>query len=145
MPEGDYTVPIGKARIAREGTDISIVSYSRMVHFALEAAEELSSQGISCEVVDLRTLLPCDWETVYNSLRKTRRLVIVHEACLTSGLAEISARVNEGLFRTFACLLRELQEDVPVPCVHPRTTIPAKGNRNCRHWRDQPIQGGSVV
>lgn len=130
VPEGDYTVPIGKARIAREGTDISIVSYSRMVHFALEAAEELLSQGISCEVVDLRTLLPCDWETVYDSVRKTRRLVIVHEACLTSGFgAEISARVNEGLFgHLLAPVKRVAGEDVPIPCtpILERAAIPSK-------------------
>lgn len=130
VPEGDYTVPIGKARIAREGTDISIVSYSRMVHFALEAAEELSSQGISCEVVDLRTLLPCDWETVYDSVRKTRRLMIVHEACLTSGFgAEISARVNEVLFgHLLAPVKRVAGEDVPIPCtpILEQAAIPSK-------------------
>lgn len=130
VPEGEYTVPIGKARIARKGTDISIVCYSRMVHFALEAAEELSNQGISCEVIDLRTLLPCDWSTVYDSVRKTKRLVIVHEACLTSGFgAEISARVNETLFgHLHAPVKRVAGEDVPIPCtpVLEHAAIPGK-------------------
>lgn len=130
VPEGDYTVPLGKAAISREGTDMTIVSYSRMVRFALEAAEELSGQGISCEVVDLRTLLPCDWETVYDSVRKTRRLVIVHEACLTSGFgAEISARVNKVLFgNLLAPVMRVAGKDVPIPCtsVLERAAIPGK-------------------
>lgn len=130
VPEGEYLIPIGKAGIARDGTDVTIVSYSRMLLFALEAAAELSGRGISCEVVDLKTLLPCDWETVYRSVGKTGRLVIVEEDCLTSGFgAEVSARVNENLFgRLLAPVKRVAGKDVPIPCtpVLERAAIPSK-------------------
>ena len=79
LPEGDYTVPIGKARVAREGRHVTIVTYGAMVHASLEAAEALEREGISIEVVDLRTLAPLDVETVVASVRKTSKVMVVHE------------------------------------------------------------------
>lgn len=96
VPEGEYLVPIGKARIAREGADVTIVTYGLMVYKCLAAAEELARDGISCEVIDLRTLVPMDKECIFESLKKTNRLVIVHEAIVQCGFgAEIAAEVAE--------------------------------------------------
>ncbi|MBI5239088.1 MAG: alpha-ketoacid dehydrogenase subunit beta [Elusimicrobia bacterium] len=96
VPEADYTVPIGKASVARKGKDLTIVAWGAMMREALEAAEELQAAGASAEVIDLRTLSPMDSETVVESVRKTGRLVIAHEAPRTLGLgAEIAARVSE--------------------------------------------------
>ncbi len=97
VPEGHYTVPIGKAEIRREGVDVSIVATSIMVHKVLEAAEMLAGEGIEAEVIDLRTVRPLDRETVLASVRKTSRLVCVYEAVKTLGIgAEISAMVAES-------------------------------------------------
>jgi len=97
VPEGDYTVPIGKANVARGGTDATILAYGMMFHESMAAAETLALQGISIEVVDLRTLLPLDRETILTSLRKTRRLCVVHEDTLTMGLgAELVAIAAEA-------------------------------------------------
>ena len=92
VPEEEYTVPIGKADIKREGTDVSIITYGRMVQRSLEVAEELESRNISIEVVDLRTLNPLDKETVTASAKKTGRVLVVHEACQTGGFGgEVAA------------------------------------------------------
>ena len=80
IPDGDYTVPIGKAAIRREGTDVTIVSYNKMMEVSKKAAEELAKEGISAEVIDLRTIRPLDHETIVNSVKKTNRLVVVDEA-----------------------------------------------------------------
>ena len=99
VPEDEYYIPFGEANILREGTDITIVSYSLMALRSLEAANELESEGISCEVIDLRTLVPMDKNTILNSVNKTNRLVIVHEACKRGGVGgEISAMVAEEAF-----------------------------------------------
>jgi pyruvate dehydrogenase E1 component beta subunit len=96
VPEGEYLLPIGKAQVLREGTDVTIVSYSRMVHECLKAAEDLAKEGVSAEIVDLRSLVPLDKETIFRSLEKTSRLVIVHEAVGKSGFgAEVAAVVAE--------------------------------------------------
>lgn len=96
VPEEEYTVPLGKARIAREGKDVSVFAYGAMLRASLEAAEQAASQGISVEVVDLRTLLPLDTETILKSVAKTGRAVIVHEAPKTSGFgAEVAAVIAE--------------------------------------------------
>ena len=96
VPEDEYLTPIGKANVAREGSDATIVSYSRMLNYSLEAAEDLAKEGVNVEVVDLRSLVPMDKETIFNSLEKTNRLVIVHEAVGNSGFgAEIAAVVAE--------------------------------------------------
>ncbi len=97
VPEGDYVVPIGKARVVREGRDATVLAYGMMLHEALAAAEALAPEGIEVEVIDLRTLLPLDRETILRSLGKTRRLCTVHEDTLTMGLgAELCALAAEA-------------------------------------------------
>jgi pyruvate dehydrogenase E1 component beta subunit len=115
--DNDLVLPIGKARIMREGRDISIVSYSIGVGVALEAAETLAGEGIDAEVIDLRTLRPLDRETVLASLRKTHRLLVVEEGWPTCSIAsEISAFVMEEAFDELdAPVLRVTNEDVPLP------------------------------
>ena len=97
VPEGHYTVPIGKANVVREGKDVTVVATSIMVHKSLEAAEALKSEGIDVEVIDLRTIRPIDRETVIASVKKTSRLLCVYEAVKTMGIgAEISAMIAES-------------------------------------------------
>lgn len=117
MPAGDHVVPIGKARLAREGTDVSIITYAATVYKALEAAEQLASEGISVEVLDLRTLAPLDDEAIIATVRKTNRLLIVHEDTRTGGIAgEITARVSESCFEWLdAPILRVTAADIPLP------------------------------
>jgi pyruvate dehydrogenase E1 component beta subunit len=117
VPEGEYTVPLGKADIKREGKDITIVATAQMVYLALSAAEKLAADGISVEVVDPRTLSPLDEETILASVRKTHRLVIVHEEVKFAGSgAEIAAIVAEKAFdRLDAPILRVAAPFVPVP------------------------------
>jgi len=117
VPEGDYVLPIGKATVRREGTDVTITAHSRMVGFALQAAEKLAEEGISCEVVDLRTLRPLDHETIVESVKKTSRLVSAEEGWGPMGVgAEVIARVIEHAFDYLdAPPLRVHQEDVPLP------------------------------
>lgn len=118
MPAGDHVVPIGKARVAREGTDVSIITYAATVWKALDAAEQLEREdGISCEVIDLRTLLPMDDEAIVATVRKTNRVMIVHEDTRTGGVAgEITARINETCFEWLdAPVLRVTAHDVPLP------------------------------
>ncbi len=113
----DWIVPIGKAKIAREGTDVTIVSYSRGVKFSLEAAEILAGEGISAEVVDLRTLRPMDVETIIRSVKKTNRVVTVEEGWGPCGVgAEIGWQVTQHAFDYLdAPPTRVTQEDVPLP------------------------------
>ena len=118
VPEGiDWVVPIGKAKVRREGTDVTLVSYSRMVGFCLQAAEKLAEQGIQAEVVDLRTIRPMDIETVVESVKKTNRLVTAEEGWGPMGVgAEVCAKVVELAFDYLdAPPLRVHQEDVPLP------------------------------
>lgn len=117
IPSEDYTVPIGKAIVRRPGTDLTILSYAAMVHVCLEAAEQLAKQGIAAEVIDLRTLLPLDRETVLASVRKTSRLLIVHEDTRTGGIAgEIAAMVCENAFDCLdAPIARVTALDTPTP------------------------------
>ena len=117
MPEGDHVVPIGKARVAREGSDVSIVTYASTVWKALEAAEIVAAEGISVEVIDLRTLAPMDDEAIFRTVKKTNRLLIVHEDTRTGGMAgEITARVNETCFEWLdAPVLRVTAADIPLP------------------------------
>lgn len=99
VPEGEYLIPIGKADIKRKGTDVTIVSYNKMMKIALGAAEELAKEGIEAEVIDLRTIRPLDNETIINSVKKTNRLVIVEEQWpLASISSEISYRVQKDAF-----------------------------------------------
>ncbi len=113
----DYVLPIGKAAVKREGSDVTLVGYSRMVGFALEAAEELAGQGISAEVVDLRSIRPLDIETVVESVKKTNRLVTCEEGWRHMGVgAEIAAGVTEFAFDYLdAPPMRVTQKDVPLP------------------------------
>jgi pyruvate dehydrogenase E1 component beta subunit len=113
----DWVVPIGKAKVRREGSDVTLVAYSRMVGFALKAAEELEKEGISAEVVDLRTIRPMDHATILESVKKTNRLVTVEEGWGPMGIgAEIVARITEfGFDYLDAPPLRVHQEDVPLP------------------------------
>jgi pyruvate dehydrogenase E1 component beta subunit len=117
VPEGDHVLPIGKAKVRREGTDVTITAHSRMVGFALQAAEQLAAEGISCEVVDLRTLRPLDHETIVESVKKTSRLVSAEEGWGPMGVgAEVVARVIEHAFDWLdAPPVRVHQEDVPLP------------------------------
>ena len=117
LPAGDFTVPIGKAAVRREGRDLTIVTYAAMVHVSLEAAAELSKEGIEAEVIDLRTLLPLDRETILASVCKTNRLLVVHEDTRTGGIAgEIAAVVMEGAFDDLDAPVRRVTSlDTPVP------------------------------
>ena len=118
VPSGEYTIPLGKADIKRIGTDCTIVTYGRMVQTCLRAAETLAGEGISVDVVALRTLLPMDKNTVLESVKKTKHLVIVHEAVKTGGLGgEIAASVAESdaFYYLDAPIRRLAAEDVPVP------------------------------
>jgi len=99
VPEEDYTIPFGEAVVRREGSDVTIVAVSIMVHRALAAAEELSQMGIECEVIDPRTAYPFDYDTVIESVAKTHRLVVAHESNRRSGIgAEIVSQVTERAF-----------------------------------------------
>jgi pyruvate dehydrogenase E1 component beta subunit len=99
VPVGDHTVPIGKARIVREGRAVTVIAYGAMLYEALDAASRAEGEGIDCEVIDLRTLWPLDVDTVVASVKKTGRLVVVHEAPKSCGLGgEIIALVNERAF-----------------------------------------------
>ena len=117
IPEGDYTVPIGKAVVRREGRDLTIVSYAAMAHTSLEAAAQLAREGIDAEVIDLRTLLPLDREAILASLRKTNKLLVVHEDTRTGGIAgEIAALVCESAFGDLdGPVTRVTALDTPVP------------------------------
>ena len=118
VPEvDDWVLPIGKAKVRREGADVTITAHSRMVGFALAAAEKLAEEGIEAEVIDLRTLRPLDHETIVESVKKTNRLVSAEEGWGPMGVgAEVVARVIEHAFDYLdAPPLRVCQEDVPLP------------------------------
>ena len=109
VPEGDYTVPIGKARVIQEGTDVTIIGISYMVTQVIEAAEIAAKEGISVEIIDPRTLSPLDMETINNSLRKTNRVLIVDEDYQPSGVgAEICARIIDESFYWLDAPVRRL-------------------------------------
>jgi pyruvate/2-oxoglutarate/acetoin dehydrogenase E1 component len=121
VPEEECLVPIGKADIKREGKDVTVVTWSGMLGVALRAADQLAQEGVDVEVVDLRTLTPLDRETILTSVRKTGRLVILHEATRTGGFAgEVSAVVMEEAFSSLkAPLKRVTGPDIPVPSSPP--------------------------
>jgi pyruvate/2-oxoglutarate/acetoin dehydrogenase E1 component len=119
VPEEEYTIPFGQADIKRKGTDVTVVALSKMVYEVLEVADEMEKQGVSLEVVDPRTLVPMDKDTIRNSVAKTGRLVVVDEACQTCGAAaEILSLVAED-DKTFSRLKSPVKRvcgfDVPVP------------------------------
>jgi pyruvate dehydrogenase E1 component beta subunit len=113
----DHVLPIGKARIVREGADVTIVSYSIGVGLALEAAEALAGEGMDAEVIDLRTLRPLDTETILQSLAKTNRLVVAEEGWPTCSIASevIAVCMEQGFDHLDAPILRVCNEDVPLP------------------------------
>ncbi len=117
IPEEDYTVPIGEADIKREGSDITIVSLAFSVYWSLAAAENLAEEGIEAEVIDLRSLLPLDKETIINSVKKTGRLVIVEEDTKTLGWgAEVAAVVTEEAFEYLKKPVKRVATyDIPIP------------------------------
>ncbi|MDR4476210.1 MAG: alpha-ketoacid dehydrogenase subunit beta [Nitrospira sp.] len=117
LPQEDFVVPLGKADVKRRGRDLSVITYGAMVHLALEAAELLSKEGIDLEVVDLRTLIPLDKETLYESVRKTSKAILLHEDNKTGGIgAEIAALLAEECFDCLdGPILRIAPPDTPVP------------------------------
>ena len=122
VPDESYSLPLGEARVAREGSDATVVTYGVGVHWALEEADhQASTNGVELEVVDLRTLVPWDRETVRQSLQKTNRLLVLHEATRTAGFgAEVAAELGEESFRHLdAPITRVAAEDLPVPFAKP--------------------------
>jgi pyruvate dehydrogenase E1 component beta subunit len=117
VPEGDYTIPLGKARLVQEGKDVTVIAYGAMLREALNAAEQLKGDKIDIEIIDLRTISPMDMETIVTSIKKTGRGVVVHEAPKTCGLgAEIIALINEKAFLSLqAPIERVTGFDIPVP------------------------------
>lgn len=117
VPEKEYLVPIGKAAIRREGRDVTIISWSYMLKPSLDAAEQLKEDGIDAEVIDLRTLVPLDIDTIINSVQKTGRVVIVHQPVKRAGYgAEITALIQENVFDYLnAPIIRVAPPDIPPP------------------------------
>jgi 2-oxoisovalerate dehydrogenase E1 component beta subunit len=117
VPAGDHVVPIGKARVARFGKDVSIITYGAMLQVALEAAETAAQDGIQVEVVDLRTLLPLDEETILASAARTGKVIVLHEATRTGGPGgEVAALIAERAFEYLdAPIVRVAPPDTPVP------------------------------
>jgi len=117
VPEEEYTLPLGVAEVKRSGKDVTIVTYSYMVHFCLAAAEKLAAEGVDVEVIDLRSVDPLDEQTILNSVHKTGRLVVVQETWRECSISsEVAALVAEkALFSLEAPVLRVTSQDVPVP------------------------------
>ena len=117
VPDEDFAVPLGKAEVKREGSDVSIITYGAMIHQALQAANQVAAQGISAEILDLRTLLPLDREAVLATARKTGKVLVVHEATRTGGIGgEVAAIVAESAFdRLDGPIMRLTAPDTPVP------------------------------
>jgi 2-oxoisovalerate dehydrogenase E1 component beta subunit len=117
VPESDYVVPLGKAAVRREGNDLAVITYGAMVWTALEAAQELEEDGISLQVVDLRTLLPYDKEAVLESARKCNKVILLHEDTQTGGMAgELAALISEKAFEDLdGPIVRITAPDTPVP------------------------------
>lgn len=128
VPEGEYLIPIGVADTKRAGTDVTIVSFGKMMKVALGAAEELQKEGVSAEVIDLRTVRPIDYEAIYASVKKTNRLVVVEEAWpLASISGEIAFQVQKNMFDYLdAPIIRITNEDVPMSYAktHVEATLP---------------------
>ncbi len=133
VPDGHYTIPLGKANVLKEGTQLSVVSYGLYVHWALDAAQQLQQEGMSVEVIDLRSIRPMDKTTILSSVEKTRKLLVIHEDNKFGGIgAEISAMVaEEALFNLDAPIRRLAAPDVPAmgyaePLEHEYMSSPAK-------------------
>ncbi|MCW2971745.1 MAG: bkdAB [Thermoleophilia bacterium] len=117
VPEGNYSTPFGKARVAREGADITIIAWSAMVHTATDAAEQLAKEGIDVEVLDMRTISPLDFDAIATSVTKTSKCIVLYEDTRTGGFgAEISARIMEELFETLDGPVKRVATlDSPIP------------------------------
>ena len=117
LPVEEYTVPIGKAKVVREGRDLTIVTYGSMVWVALDAAEKLAEEGASVEVVDLRTLVPLDRDTVCESVKKTSKVLLLHEDTRTGGMAgELAASITESIWEYLdGPIVRVTAPDTPIP------------------------------
>jgi 2-oxoisovalerate dehydrogenase E1 component beta subunit len=117
LPQEEYLVPIGQADIKRQGKDVSVITYGAMIHRALEAAEILEKEGVSVEVVDLRTLLPLDKERILESVKKTNKVILLHEDTRTGGMAgELAAIISEEAFEYLdGPIMRITAPDTPVP------------------------------
>jgi 2-oxoisovalerate dehydrogenase E1 component beta subunit len=121
IPDEDYIVPIGVADVKREGTDLTVITYGLTVHFALKAAEELAKEGVSTHILDLRTLQPLDTKAILDAVRKTGKVLIIHEDNKTGGVgAEVAAVIAEHmLFELDAPIMRLASEDVPAMPISP--------------------------
>jgi pyruvate dehydrogenase E1 component beta subunit len=117
VPEGDYTVPLGKSKVQRPGSDVTIVTYSKMLEFSMRAADQLAKEGIEAEIVDLRSLRPLDMEPVLESFKKTNRAVVAEEGWRSFGVgSEVAARIYEEAFDYVdAPVKRVAQKEVPLP------------------------------
>jgi 2-oxoisovalerate dehydrogenase E1 component beta subunit len=117
IPPGDFTVPIGKAAVRREGGDLGVITYGAMVYTALDAADALAREGVETQVLDLRTLAPLDEPAILETAAKTGKVIVLHEACLTGGAGgEIAARISEKAFDFLdGPVVRVAAEDTPVP------------------------------
>jgi pyruvate dehydrogenase E1 component beta subunit len=117
VPDGEYTIPLDKAKVQRPGSDVTVVTYSKMLEISMKAADELAKEGIETEIVDLRSLRPLDMEPVLQSFHKTNRAVIVEEGWRSYGVgAEVSARIYEEAFDYVdAPIQRVAQKEVPLP------------------------------
>jgi pyruvate dehydrogenase E1 component beta subunit len=117
VPDERYEIPIGKANVIKEGNDVTLVTYGAMTYVSKDAVEEAGKQGVSVEHIDLRTLSPCDWETIHDSVKKTGRCVVVHEAVKTLGFgAEIAARVMEEDFLSLEAPVKRITGwDITIP------------------------------
>lgn len=130
VPEGDYTVPLGKAAVVHEGNDVTLISYGAMIHTVNEAVEKIEKEdGASCEVIDLRSLLPLDTETFIESVRRTGRVVVVHEAARNCGFgAELISQINEKAFLNLqAPPVRVTGFDTPFPYTLEHEYLPDAG------------------
>lgn len=126
VPVGDYEIPLGEARIIKEGSDVTVVGYGAQMHVLLDACNRAEEEGISCELIDLRTLLPWDKKTVIESVKKTGRMVVSHEAPKTGGLAsEISSTIQEECFLHLeAPVKRVCGYDTPFPLIFEKLYVP---------------------
>jgi len=126
VPEDEFTVPIGKANVTREGEDVAVFAYGAMLHVAMQAAELAAAKGVDVEVVDLRSLIPFDIEAIMSSVKKTGRVVILHEACKTCGFgAEIAAQIAERcILNLEAPVVRVAGFDTPFPYVLEEDYLP---------------------
>ncbi len=118
VPEGDYTIPLGKAEIKLKGKDITIISYSIGTKLALDSVNELKKEGINPEIIDIRTISPLDTETIFKSIKKTGKAIVIEEGCKTGGVgAEIVSRIAEKKFYSLKYPIRRIaSEDLPLPC-----------------------------